>query len=119
KCQLEVVHDVENNNVVALGLQRFQPRNDVVRLVIQVGNKDDDTAASEVFGQESKRLAKLGLLARLNAIDFGKNREELAAPAAGLRIASRTACRTAKRRSNRCAGFRPPAGIRDTRRSPR
>ena len=39
-------------------------------------------APRQVFRQEAKRLAKLGLLARLNSIDFRKNRQQLAAPPA-------------------------------------
>src|SRR5262245_37260266 len=40
KRQFEVVHDVKDNNVITLGLQRLQTGDDVIRLVVQVGDQD-------------------------------------------------------------------------------
>src|SRR6266571_4563964 len=72
KRQFEVIHNVKNDDVVALGSKHFQARDDVIRLIIQIRNQNDKAAPGEVLGQEPKGFTKFSQFARLNAIDFGK-----------------------------------------------
>src|SRR5439155_5833645 len=50
KCQLEVVHDMEDDNVVRFRLEHFQTGNAVLRLIIQIRNQNDHASPREKFG---------------------------------------------------------------------
>ena len=70
KRQLEIIHNVKDDDVVALRLELLESRNNVLRLIVQVRNQNNDASAREVFGQKSERFSKFGLLAWLDTVDL-------------------------------------------------
>src|SRR5947199_5553999 len=79
KGQFEIIHDVKDDDVIAFRSEHFQTREDVFRLVIEIGNQYDDSASSEIFGQKTKRFSEFRQLAGLDSIDLRQNRQQLAA----------------------------------------
>src|SRR5262249_51852832 len=89
KRQFEIIHDVKDDDVVSFRLQLLQARHDVGRLIVEIGDNDDDTTPFQDFGQVAKRFLEFRFLARCCSVYRMQNVGQLAgAPRRGNVIAN-------------------------------